>query len=207
MTYGVETDQIYESVLEDFKKMGSGRIRRQVKNVLGLIDLSSNEKIIEIGVATGKFTSIMSKQNHVFALDLLFENLERTQKAVSELGNVNNLFCVNADGSFIPFLDSSFDKVVAVDIIEHLTDEIFSKLLKEVKRIIKKEGSFYIYTPNLLHPYELSRPLRPIMRQEHIGVRTRAKICDILKMENFKIKKSNFSNCFRRISIEAVKNL
>ena len=206
MTYGVETDQIYESVLEDFKKMGSGRLRRQVRNVLKLIDLSCNKKIIEIGVATGKFTSIMSKQNHVFALDLMFGNLKRTKNAVFELGNVNNLFCVNADCSFIPFLDSSFDKVVAVDIVEHLSDQIFLELLKEVNRIIKKNGSFYIYTPNLFHPYELSRPFRPVMRKEHIGVRTRSKLCKILKKVNFKIIRSYFNNYFRRISIEAIKN-
>ncbi len=93
---------------------------------------------------------------------------------------------------------------MAVDIIEHLPDEIFSKLLKEVERIIKKDGSFYIYAPNLLHPYGLFRPLRPVMRKEHIEVS--ARICDFLKMKNFKIKKSDLNNCFRRISIEAVKN-
>ncbi|MFH0732446.1 MAG: class I SAM-dependent methyltransferase [Candidatus Omnitrophota bacterium] len=196
---------MYEKVLSDFKVMGSPRIRRQVQNVLGLINLSSNEKIMEIGVATGKFTSIATRQNSVFAIDIAFDNLQRAKRAVSEMGNIKNLFPLNADCSSMPFADSVFDKILAIDITEHLTDEIFFLLCKESYRVLKKDGSFFIYTPNLLHPYELARPFRPVLRKEHVGVRTRAKLCGFLKRAAFKIKRRYFNNCFRRISIEAVK--
>lgn len=199
------SNAIYERVLEDFKLKRSARIRRQVRNVLRLIALSKDERIAEIGVATGKFSSIISKDNLIYALDISFENLERAQRAVLELGNIKNLLCVQADCAKIPFLNCTFDKVLAIDIIEHLTDENFFLFCKEAYRIVKNNGSFFIYTPNLLHPYELSRPLRPLLCREHIGVRSRATICRCLQENKFVIKKSYFSNFFRRINIEAEK--
>lgn len=196
---------VYEKVLDDFKRMGSGRIRRQTNNVLNLINLSRDEKIVEAGVATGKFTSIISKENTVFAVDISLDNLQRTRRTVSDLGNPRNLYIVNCDCSKMPFLDSTLDKVLAIDIIEHLPDNVFDLFCKEAYRVLRKGSSIYIYTPNLIHPYELARPFRPVLRKEHIGVRTRAKICNFLKRTNFKIVRSYFSNCFRRISIEARK--
>jgi ubiquinone/menaquinone biosynthesis C-methylase UbiE len=196
---------VYENVLNDFKVMGSARIKRQVRNVLRLINLSDNEKIMEIGVATGKFTSIATKENSVFAVDIIFDNLQRAKRAVNEMGNAKNLFPINANCSNMPIADSVFDKVLAIDITEHLNDEAFFSLCREAYRILKKGGSLFIYTPNLLHPYELARPFRSVLRQEHIGVRTRARLCRFLKRADFDIKRSYFNNCYRRISIEATK--
>ena len=56
--------------------MWSGRIRCQGRNVSNLINLSSDWKIIEIGVVARKLTSIVSKQNYLFALDLMFGYLK-----------------------------------------------------------------------------------------------------------------------------------
>lgn len=195
----------YDTILEDFKQNRSGRIRRQVRNVLRLIDLSRGENILEAGVATGKFTSIMSRNNRVFALDILEKNLKRAKKTVLELGNAGNVFCVAGNCAAAPFHDDVFDKVVAVDIIEHLDDAIFGLFCREAYRLLKKGGHLYIYTPNLLHPYELARPFRPLLRKEHIGVRTMAKIRSFLEMNNFVILKGCFNNCFRRISVKAKK--
>ena len=195
----------YDKVIEDFKRMSSGRIRRQIRNVLKLLNLQQKETILEVGVATGKFTSFMTKHNSCFALDISHKNLIKAKSVVIERGNVMNLFCVAGTCAAIPFAAESFDKITAIDIIEHVNDKTFLEFCREAHRVLKKGGSFFIYTPNLLHPFELSRPLRPVIRAEHIGVRNRRKICSFLKEENFLIRKNYFDNCFRRISIEAVK--
>lgn len=196
----------YDRVLKDFKGMRTARIKRQVRNCLQLIGLSVDERILEIGGATGKFSSIMSKSgNKVYTLDISLENLLRAKKAVAELGDPKNLFCINADCGALPFANFSFDKVTAIDIIEHIPDSTFAMFCKEAYRVLKPNGSLYIYTPNLLHPYELARPFRPVLRREHIGVRTRARICHFLRNVNFIIEKGYFSNFFRRISVKALK--
>jgi len=198
-------DLLYDKTLHDFIKNKPGRVRRQVNNVLKLIDLSKDEKILEIGVATGKFTSIFTDCNKCYSLDILFSNLQRCQRAVSEIGRRENLFCIAADCSAMPFSDSSFNKIMAIDIIEHIEDDVFDMFCKQAYRVLIEKGSLYLYTPNLLHPYELARPFRPVLRKEHIGVRSMAKICSFLKKNNFLIKKKHFFNCFRRIGIEAIK--
>jgi ubiquinone/menaquinone biosynthesis C-methylase UbiE len=195
----------YDNILEDFKHNRSARVRRQVRNVLGLIALGEDEDICEVGVATGKFSCVMSRANRVFALDISEENLKRAKRTAAELGNIKNLFCVAGDCAAMPFYDAAFDKVVAIDIIEHLDDKTCGLFCKEAGRVLKRGGFLYIYTPNLLHPYELARPFRPVMRREHIGVRTRARICLFLREGGFIIEKACFNNLFRRISIKAVK--
>lgn len=195
----------YENILEDFKHNRSGRIRRQVRNVLNLVDLPKNMNVLEVGVATGKFTSIFSRNNKIYAFDISLENLKRAGRSVADMGCAGNLCCISGNCSKMPFRNSSFDRILAIDIIEHLSDKVFDLFCRETHRLLKSGCYFYIYTPNLLHPYELSRPFRPIMRREHIGVRTRANICRILKMNGLIIEKSYFNNFFRRISIKAKK--
>jgi ubiquinone/menaquinone biosynthesis C-methylase UbiE len=202
-----DVSAVYDKVLDDFRNMRGKRIKRQVRNVTDLLGLSGGERILEIGIATGKYTSIMSRGNTVYGVDISLENLKRGRKAVEEMGNNENLFCVNADCSRLPFKDRVFDKVAAIDVIEHLTDEVFASLCKEAYRVAKAGASFCIYTPNLLHPYELARPFRPVLRKEHIGVRTRSKICRYLRDAGFGISKSGFNNFYRRISIKAQKYL
>ena len=196
----------YEKILNDFKNNRSARVKRQVRNVLKLIDIAEGEEILEVGTATGKFTAMFSKANHVSALDICEDNLKRAKKVVAEMGNPANLVCVPGNCAKMPFNNDVFDRVMAIDIIEHLTDETFNMFCKESHRVLKAGGYLYIYTPNLLHPFELTRPFRPVMRREHIGVRTRAKICETLKRNNFSIEKSYFNNLFRRISIKAKKD-
>ena len=200
-----DIDKLYEETLENFKSNRSGRVRRQVRNVLDLIGLSSRETILEVGVATGKFTSMMTRANRVFALDVSIENLKRAEKAVKGMGDISSLRCIAADCRAIPFADLLFDKIVAIDIIEHLKDAVFDIFCAEAYRVLKPGGQICLYTPNLLHPYEFARPFRPVMRMEHVGVRTRASICRSLKGHNFIVEKSHFNNLFRRISVKAKK--
>jgi len=47
-----------------------------------------------------------------------------------------------------PFDDSSFDLVTAFEVIEHISDDPRS-VLREIKRVLKKEGYLYISTPNI----------------------------------------------------------
>ena len=200
-----KTSQLYDKILDDYMHMRTGRVRRQVQNVKKLVDLGMGENILEVGVATGKFTSAFTRENKVVALDFSKDSLERCKRTVEKLGDINNLECVEADCSEMPFEDAIFDKVMAIDMIEHITDDTFRSFCYEASRVLKVGGKFYIYTPNLLHPFELARPFRPVLRKEHIGVRTRAKICRYLKNAGFEIVRGYFSNCFRRISVEAAR--
>jgi ubiquinone/menaquinone biosynthesis C-methylase UbiE len=57
----------------------------------------------------------------------------------------SHLLVSNVD---FPFKNSFFDTVVSADFIEHTTYEEKDQLLKEIYRVLKKEGTAIIFTPN-----------------------------------------------------------
>lgn len=46
----------------------------------------------------------------------------------------------------LPFLDSSFDSVMCVNVLEHIRD--VEKTILEIKRVLKKDGRFVLVIPN-----------------------------------------------------------
>lgn len=57
---------------------------------------------------------------------------------------------VLADGQSMPFRASSFDAVVATEVIEHVRYPY--RLLREIRRIVKPSGSVLLSTPNVATP-------------------------------------------------------
>jgi ubiquinone/menaquinone biosynthesis C-methylase UbiE len=49
----------------------------------------------------------------------------------------------------LPFEDTSFDYVVMLEVIEHLQNPYF--VLREISRVLKKEGILLLSTPNILN--------------------------------------------------------
>ena len=54
-------------------------------------------------------------------------------------------FCIG-DIQKIPFKDAEFDGVTAIEVIEHIDEPISA--LREVHRVLKKDGVFVVTTPN-----------------------------------------------------------
>jgi predicted SAM-dependent methyltransferase len=51
----------------------------------------------------------------------------------------------------LPFADGSFDACTMLEVIEHMGGPEQRQALKEVRRVLDREGQFIISTPNLLH--------------------------------------------------------
>jgi len=49
----------------------------------------------------------------------------------------------------LPVTDESFDYVVCQEGIEHFPDQLF--VLQELARVLKKDGTFLLTTPNISH--------------------------------------------------------
>jgi len=104
--------------------------------------VGTGRRILDIGCGDSFLSRMIEeKGNIVFGIDLIHEKL----KAASADG----IKCVASDlqGFHLPFQSSSFDVVVASEIIEHLWDCDF--FLQEIKRVLKEKGQYIITTPNL----------------------------------------------------------
>lgn len=96
----------------------------------------NNKKILEIGAGKSEFLSLFDKNNEVTALDispiLLRENKGKVKLVVGDAEN-------------LPFPDESFDFVYLVGVLHHLEDQ--NKALKEIKRVLKDSGQFFLSEP------------------------------------------------------------
>jgi 2-polyprenyl-3-methyl-5-hydroxy-6-metoxy-1,4-benzoquinol methylase len=55
---------------------------------------------------------------------------------------------VQADGADLPFLSESLDKLSLLEVIEHVPQDAFIKMLQEARRVITPDGRVIISTPN-----------------------------------------------------------
>lgn len=97
-----------------------------------------NRKILDLGCGNGNYTVIFSKNNNrVIGADV---NDFRHKKYSKKFD------FVKYDGERLPFKYDSFDLVVSFDVIEHVEDDV--NYLKEIKRVLKKNGMVFLATPN-----------------------------------------------------------
>jgi len=92
-------------------------------------------KILEIGSSYGVLSRKLSDFSKCFATDISFE--------VIRCGGYKPALC--CDGGGLPFKNESFDIVIAVDVLEHLADDIHC--LKEISRVLMPGGDSLILVP------------------------------------------------------------
>jgi len=76
------------------------------------------------------------------------DNSREAVKYSQEKYQTSGIEFILADAAKLPFEDDIFDIVVSFETIEHLDDQ--EKFLREIKRVLKKDGLLIISTPNVL---------------------------------------------------------
>ena len=111
-----------------------------------------DKKVLEIGGGSCLISYEISKlENEVICTDLKDETFQETIDKCNIQNHVNFLI---ADGRKLPFKHSSFDIVIANQVLEHVPKMDHQKLIDESYRVLKTGGLFYVATPNKLWPIE-----------------------------------------------------
>jgi 2-polyprenyl-3-methyl-5-hydroxy-6-metoxy-1,4-benzoquinol methylase len=112
-----------------------------------LNDICKEDKVLDIGCGNGSQTiKIAPYCFQVFALDYNQEQLSIAKKIAKEKHLRNITFKNIKIDSKLPFKKCYFDKILCLDVLEHL--EKRQSLLKEVKRIMKLKGTVFLSVPN-----------------------------------------------------------
>lgn len=107
--------------------------------------LHQNDRIINLGCGEGPQAVIYKGQFREMAgVDINPARLQKFAEAMHRYG-VKNCRAVCADVEQAPFPDETFDKALAVDIIEHVQDP--GKFLREAHRLLKNGGELLITFP------------------------------------------------------------
>jgi SAM-dependent methyltransferase len=160
-----------------------------------LVEPVPSDRILDLGCAAGALTDFFSK----FGCDVV--GIDSEPRAVMHAQRVfpDHTFMV-ADARRLPFEDHSFDKAVAGDLVEHLDNDVFAEMLRELRRVLVPSGTLTIYTPNPKHLIERAKAHDFILAQNptHIGLRSAGTIREALTEAGFRIERDEWRPSFFR---------
>lgn len=111
----------------------------------GLKNLPKNGdlKMLDIGCGGGVLTTAFGEYRpnwQIIGVDISDISLKKAQEQIS-----SNTKFLNANAYQLPFENEVFDGVVMFDVLEHLEGPV--RAIKEVSRVLKKDGFFYLVVP------------------------------------------------------------
>lgn len=143
--------------------------------VLRMLRPEANDVVLDVGCAAGdQAVRLAPMVRRVTGVDSSPVAIALARERAS---GISNAVFVEADAtSLAGFADASIDKVMAIDFVEHVTDDQMLRLLEAAWRVLRGGGRLAIYTPCRTHYVERLKAKNLILRQipGHIAVRTPA---------------------------------
>lgn len=94
-------------------------------------------RILDVGCGTGAYQLLFAETNYI-GMDISYHRLR-----IAKLSNKGQYVCQSVAN--LAFYDHYFDRVFCANMIHHLDDAAFVKMLKELKRVTKDGGQIIIY--------------------------------------------------------------
>jgi SAM-dependent methyltransferase len=138
-----------------------------------------NLKILDVGCGTGANLEMLAAFGAAEGVDVSDDALEfcrqkglKAQKGLAEE---------------MPFADKSFDIVTALDVVEHLDDDIAG--LKEMNRVMADDGRALIFVPAFMWLWGVQDDI-----SNHRIRYTRAQIVERLEKAGFEVERATYAN-------------
>lgn len=108
-------------------------------------NLVKGKVVLDAACGEGYGSNLLSMNAEiVYGIDIDEESIEHAQNKYLK----GNLEFLTASIEKLPFEDHSFDVVVSFETIEHVNENLQQQFLKEIKRVLKKDGILIMSTPN-----------------------------------------------------------
>ena len=138
-----------------------------------------NPKILDVGCGTGGNLEMLEKFGTAEGVDVSDDALEFCQS--------KGLTVHKGLAEALPFADESFDVVTALDVVEHLDDDISG--LKEMFRVTKKGGKTLIFVPAFMWLWGVQDDV-----SNHRIRYTKKQIVERLQTAGFEIERATYAN-------------
>ncbi len=183
-------DGAYYEKLNRLNLIGNNayRERQRLETIERLGRPGPADDVLELGCGSGHYTRwLADRVRKITGVDFSEAAIEKARS----LGMKDNMQYAVADiCSLSLFRDHSFDRILAIDVLEHLPDDHLAGALSEVERLLRAHGVFVFFTPCRSHWLERLKHRNIIFRQTtgHIGVRTEGEYRSIVERQGLKIK-------------------
>jgi ubiquinone/menaquinone biosynthesis C-methylase UbiE len=127
-----------------------------------LNDVFSPKQVLDVGCGKGLLVTAFIE------LGIPARGVDVSRYAISKAPQSTKSFLslVNLEKSRLPFDDESFDLITILDVLEHLVSP--EKTIKEMQRVLARDGNIFVYTPFPEHPHAWADP-------SHISIKSEAK--------------------------------
>lgn len=136
-------------------------------------------KILDVGCGTGANLEMLSQFGKAEGVDVSDDALEFCRK--------KGLITHKGLAEELPFADESFDLVTALDVVEHLDDDLSG--LREMFRVLKKDGRTMIFVPAFMWLWGVQDDI------SHHRIRyTLPQIVERVEKSGFTIERATYAN-------------
>ena len=206
-------DQVFDQydLMNDFMSLGVHRLWK--KDLLNMMNPSSNQKLVDVACGTGDIAKLFLKNvNKNAEITCVDPNQGMLNKGKEKLRNFKNLNWVAASAEKLPFKDNTFEFYTISFGLRNTKN--LNKTLKEAFRVLKPGGRFLclefskIQNTNLNFIYKNYSKLIPLIGKIVVGSKEPYDYL-IKSIENFInqeelieiMKKNNFKKCaYRNLS-------
>lgn len=115
---------------------------------VNLLENLSGKSVLDMGCGNGRFTTEFTVAKRVVGIDASDEMLKQAKILEADFFNLS---FIKADAANTPFIDGSFDRVVASMLINTISNQqTVEDVFKEASRVLSHDGRFVISMANPL---------------------------------------------------------
>lgn len=134
-------------------------LSRRLRDAFTVAEVYPGMRVLDVGCGRGEIiTHCMRMGVEVFGIDyaevaaLMTRDVIAVERAAREAGgeeSATKAGVCRSDAKYLPFPGGYFDRVLMFDVVEHLYPWELNESLKDIRRVLKKDGRLIIHTaPN-----------------------------------------------------------
>jgi len=171
-------------------------------NLMNHLDFLRNaDNVLDVGCGSGNIVvDFAPKVMQITGVDNSSESILFLQKMLKEK-NIKNASAIEMDILKLNLKNKNFTKVVMTETIEHFSEKNIRIILKNIKKIMNKDGKIFITTPNYKSPWMIIEKLIDFLQlsprlwgEQHLIKFTQERLTKILQDEGFTVKKKGTLN-------------